>query len=581
LLHGRTPTRAGWNTIALGGITVALAVGALAPLAPAGSTPASTDAGVTSVQETRIEVGAAAAATTGGSTGVAVPTGTDMVGFTWAGDPAGELELRSRNADGTWTDWVHVHGDGAEAPDPGAEGDRAAGASITPVWVGGTDRVEVQVEPGLTDVVLHALEIGSAPVDTDAPAVAAAATGSQPAIHFRAEWGAGPWAYANSDCGAGPRYARPHYFVIHHTVNPNSYAAGDVAGMLRGIQSFHQNTNGWCDIAYNFIVDRFGRIWEARMGGIDRGVIGGHAAGHNTGSVGIALLGDHQAASVPAGAVAAVADLVGWKSAVHFINPQGQTTVDGHASPTVLGHRNVVSTTCPGDLAYSRLGQIRADAASARTNYAPFYTEYARRYIDAAYWTFLGRPVDPAGEQFWVGVVTSGQPLTVFTGTLARSDEWINVSLDVLYRNVFGRPGDPAGMRFWADRVRAGMRLTDVGIAFYGSPEYFARAGGTNEQFVRALYQALLLRPADQAGIDYWTGLLRAGRSTGDVAGGFYGSIESRSGRVAGLYEAVLDRGPDPAGLGFWADQLLRVDDVDLAAYLAASEEYFWAAAEG
>ncbi len=224
---------------------------------------------------------------------------------------------------------------------------------------------------------------------------------------------------------------------------------------------------------------------------------------------------------------------------MHFINPQGQTTVDGHPSPTVVGHRDVVSTTCPGDHAYSKLGQIRADAAAARTNYAPFYTEYARRYVDAAYQTFLGRGADPAGEQYWVGVVTSGQPLTVFTSTLARSNEWINVSLDVLYRNVFGRPGDPAGMRYWADRVRGrpapdrrrGRLLRLAGVLRRAS-------GGTNERFVRALYRAPA-RPADQAGIDYWTGLLRgpAARRATSPAGSTV-----RSSPAAGGWPAVPGR---------------------------------------
>ena len=584
-------------------MAVAIALAAIAglPPTPAGGAPADTDGA--SVTSTAIDLGtparaaasadaasgtasadaASGTASTGAASGVSVPDGTDMIGFTWSGDPHGALELRSRNADGTWSPWVDIHADGEEAPDPGTEGQAGARGSMTPVWVGGTDRVEVRAETALDDLTLHALEVGSATAvaaatASDVPAHAAAAW--FPAIHFRSEWSPAPWASGNSGCASGPRSARPHYLIIHHTVNPNTYGGGEVAGMLRGIQSFHQNTNGWCDIAYNFIVDRFGRIWEARDGGAERGIIGGHAANHNTGSVGIALLGDHTATGVTDAAVAATAELVGWKAAVHFINPQGTTTVDGASSPTVIGHRNVVQTSCPGDFAYSRLAQIRNAAVAARATYGPFYTEYARRYIDAAYRTFLGRAVDPSGEQYWLNVVTSGRPLTGFTGALARSDEWINESLDVLYRNVFGRPGDLAGMRYWADRIRAGQRLTDVGILLYGSPEYLQRSGGTNDGFVRNLYRALLLREADQAGVNYWTGLLRSGRSRSDVASGFYGSIESRLGRVEDLYVSVLGRGPDAAGQAYWADRLLRIDDVDLAADLAASEEYFWNAAE-
>ena len=224
---------------------VTIAAGVLAGLAPFVSPAAAGAAGasgsdVTPVTTTTVQLGgAAAASTTDGGRAVDVPAGTDMVGFTWTGDPDGEIALRSRNADGTWTEWVDVHSETDEAPDLGTEGSPRAGGSVTPLWVGGTDRVEVRAGAALGDVEVHALEIGPPPAPQ-----AMAADGSQPAIHLRSEWGAAGWAYGNSDCGAGPRYARPHYLIIHHTVNVNTYAAAEVASMLRGIQSFHLNTRG-------------------------------------------------------------------------------------------------------------------------------------------------------------------------------------------------------------------------------------------------------------------------------------------------------------------------------------------------
>ena len=56
---------------------------------------------------------------------------------------------------------------------------------------------------------------------------------------------------------------------------------------------------GWCDIAYNFFVDRFGRTWQGRSGDLGVPIIGGHSKGFNTGSVGVAFLGP-----VPAGRLA-------------------------------------------------------------------------------------------------------------------------------------------------------------------------------------------------------------------------------------------------------------------------------------
>ncbi|MEK8227997.1 hypothetical protein NKG05_20780 [Oerskovia sp. M15] len=67
--------------------------------------------------------------------------------------------------------------------------------------------------------------------------------------------------------------------VVHHTAGNNGYASSDVPTIIRGIYSYHVLSRGWPDIGYNFLVDRFGRIWEGRAGGIDRAIVGAHAAG--------------------------------------------------------------------------------------------------------------------------------------------------------------------------------------------------------------------------------------------------------------------------------------------------------------
>ena len=72
--------------------------------------------------------------------------------------------------------------------------------------------------------------------------------------------------------------------------------------MLRAIFAFHRYVNGWNDIGYNFVVDLYGRIFEARAGGIDEPVVGAHAGGYNYFSSGVAMLGSFMETPISAAA---------------------------------------------------------------------------------------------------------------------------------------------------------------------------------------------------------------------------------------------------------------------------------------
>ncbi len=292
-----------------------------------------------------------------------------LVGLDWGGSPDVEVQVRSSRGT-SWSDWVEVGVMGEESPDAGtAEADRVDTTVSDPVWIGPSDEVQVRLRGGAPDVRVQLVDVVGgdglgyvAPEDRNRGAAANAAV-SQPAIRTRASWGAD-----ESQRTYTPLYTDDVRFaVVHHTAGTNSYTPEEADDVIRGIYAYHLN-NGWDDIAYNFLVDRFGRIWEGRAGGITEPVLGGHAAGFNDSSMGVSVLGSFESTEPPAAAVQAIDDLVRWKLDLHHVDPHGRTTeVAGGGSsnrysrgtrvdlPVIIGHRRTNNTTCPGSKLYAHV----------------------------------------------------------------------------------------------------------------------------------------------------------------------------------------------------------------------------------
>lgn len=197
------------------------------------------------------------------------------------------------------------------------------------------------------------------------------------------------------------------------------------------------------------------------------------------------------------------------------------------------------------------------------------------RYIDAVYQLFVRRAPTADEIDRHCAAVQRGER-SALTKALAVSDEWAGVQINQLYRKILGRDADAGGRSYWLSQVQRGLRIEDIAAQFYGSAEYFNDNGGTNRSFVEALYTDLLGRTADARGRDHWASQLDARRLTRQqVAAAFYASIESRTDRVNRLFLQVLGRSPDAAGRDYWTGQLRTLGDVTLAAWLAASQEYY------
>jgi len=176
-----------------------------------------------------------------------------------------------------------------------------------------------------------------------------------------------------------PEYGTVKVAFVHHSETANGYGPSQVPSILRSIFAYHRYVRDYFDIAYNFAVDAYGRIWEARAGGIDQAVIGAHAGGYNAESTGIVVIGSFGAAAPPPAALGALTELLAWKLALHGVPALGRApvlvTADGapytafvpgsHVSlPRIAGHRDGDQTSCPGDALYARLPAIRPRAAA-------------------------------------------------------------------------------------------------------------------------------------------------------------------------------------------------------------------------
>ncbi len=295
------------------------------------------------------------------------------------------LRLRTSLDGSGWGPWLQapleLGGDGAGAT-----------AFTDAVWTGSARFVQVAAAKGaeggpsaLTGVRLVAIDpsesggiaarLGGAArrlaatvagVSFDAPASAAAAA---PVIVTRSGWGAD-----ESLRNAAPSYSPVKMAFVHHTAGSNLYSRDDAPALVRGIYAYHTRSLHWNDIAYNFLVDRFGTIYEGRYGGVSRGVVGAHVYGFNTGSTGVSVMGTFSEEAPPAEAVAALQRLLAWKLAVHGLDPQGTATLtcgaaDKYAAgasvtfPVIAGHRQANSTECPGAALYGLLPSVRANVA--------------------------------------------------------------------------------------------------------------------------------------------------------------------------------------------------------------------------
>jgi hypothetical protein len=320
-----------------------------------------------------------------GGTGLTVrlSRNADLLGVRWSGAPGARVELRFGDGRGSWSRWVAA-GIRAHVPEGAPTSEESVG---DPVWTGGSYLVQLRANRSLERVSLSCVDVSDGvgahrqSVRAQPVALAAAlplatpvlpAGSGQPPILARSGWarGMGPPKVA-------PEYGTVEMAFVHHTENPNGYSPGEVPAILRAIYAFHRYVRGWDDIGYNFVIDLYGRIFEARAGGIDEPVAGAQAGGYNLVSTGVAVLGEFMSTPISPAAARALRRLLAWKLSLHGIPCRGRVTVrvnpagaaysrfsaGTHVSlPRIAGHRDADTTDCPGNVLYGELPLVRSHA---------------------------------------------------------------------------------------------------------------------------------------------------------------------------------------------------------------------------
>ncbi|MEU5770005.1 peptidoglycan recognition protein [Streptomyces asoensis] len=194
--------------------------------------------------------------------------------------------------------------------------------------------------------------------------------GARPSIVTRRGWGADEKLRES-----GFRYTNQvKAAFVHHTASGNGYKCSQAPSVIRGIYRYHVRSMGWRDIGYNFLVDKCGKIYEGRAGGVAKPVLGAHTLGFNSNSMGIAVLGTFTSAKPNTTTLNAIARLTAWKLGLFGANPQGKTYLKSAGGNlygkgknvrlnVISGHRDGFATECPGKQLYGKLTSARSTAA--------------------------------------------------------------------------------------------------------------------------------------------------------------------------------------------------------------------------
>lgn len=313
-------------------------------------------------------------------------------------------DVRGRAADGTWSEWYTLERDDEQQP----------GLRESNLVIFADDAVAIELRGEAAHAPVHPIRVSDAPASYAVAGLVALGT---PKILIREDWGANdellyvdtehvapadnPSESTNdngtppaadtvstriADCEAAQRnypadfktvskkttgengrtYRWPHTYskdidlmAIHHTAVAVTGDKRSGAERVRAIYQYHALNRGWGDVGYHYLIDEDGQIYEGKSGG--KYVVGGHAYCNNVNTLGIALLGNFEVEKPSQDQMKALQWLIDDLADTYDINLDKGATYHGktYASP-IVGHGDLLSTSCPGFYVRQTLAQVRS-----------------------------------------------------------------------------------------------------------------------------------------------------------------------------------------------------------------------------
>jgi hypothetical protein len=273
---------------------------------------------------------------------------------------------------GAWGKAYEVASDSAEGPDASSE-EWAPARTTDLLWTGRARcvRLSLDARAGARIVAPEVVFIDSSGFVRRRSVLASPASVERPPIVTRKMWGA-----REKLRNCPPYYARKlKTGFIHHTAGSNDYSRAQSDDVVRAIYYYHAQVRGWCDIGYNFLVDKYGTVFEGRAGGISRRVVPAAQQGFNYRAFAVSVMGNFENRRPSRAAIRSLKRLLAWRLDVAHLPPDGRARMVSTGGPNTRypagtrvrlrvlnGHRRTGLTACPGDELSRLIPRIRAAA---------------------------------------------------------------------------------------------------------------------------------------------------------------------------------------------------------------------------